>query len=83
MYEDIKKLIKLFPETERIVVQYADTEGKIIYIITETKRTGEGNLYKLQNNNKYKKIKTSDIPYFEEPEKFLKKIKKERIDDES
>lgn len=77
MYEDIKKLIKLFPETERVVIQYANTNGEIIYVVTETKRTGEGNLYKL-HNNKYKKIKTSDIPYFEEPEKFLKNIKKGR-----
>lgn len=69
---DIKEIIKILPPTEKILVNYSDHNHELKYIVTENIRTGDGYLYKIVKG-KLKKIDTSDIPYFEEPENFLRK----------
>lgn len=69
---DIKEIMKLLPTTEKILVNYGDHNHNIKYVVTENVRTGDGYLYKVFKGT-LRKIDTSDVPYFEEPEKFLKK----------
>lgn len=69
---DINELKKSIQKTERILVTYNDIDHNPVYVITEHIRTGESYLYKVLKT-KLNKIATSDIPYFDEPEKFLEK----------